>query len=82
MAKISALIVVIIIAFGFYYLGNFKDINNQSNTENKTQPKEEVVENINDFEECIAAGNPPLPDAPDKCLTKGGHLFIEGVYEE
>ena len=33
------------------------------------------------YEECIAEGNQPLPDAPDKCLTKDGHLFIEGVVE-
>jgi hypothetical protein len=37
---------------------------------------------ITNFEECIAAGFPPLKDAPDKCLTSGGHLFIKGVVEE
>ncbi|OGZ08410.1 MAG: hypothetical protein A3D65_03540 [Candidatus Lloydbacteria bacterium RIFCSPHIGHO2_02_FULL_50_13] len=37
---------------------------------------------ITNYDECITAGNPPLPDAPDKCLTKDGHVFIEGVIEE
>ncbi|MDO8520663.1 MAG: hypothetical protein Q7S52_00945 [bacterium] len=37
---------------------------------------------ITNYDECIAAGNSPLPDASDKCLTKDGHIFIEGVIEE
>ncbi len=36
---------------------------------------------ISNFEECIAAGNRPLADAPDKCLTQDGHVFIKGVLE-
>jgi len=33
------------------------------------------------YEECIAEGNEPLPDDPDKCLTTSGHIFIKGVVE-
>ena len=34
------------------------------------------------YDECIAEGNKPLPDDPTKCLTKDGHLFIQGVVEQ
>lgn len=83
MAKISALLVVIAILGGLYYFGIFG--NKESQIENKTSQKEtmtEEVENISNYEECIAAGNKPLPNSPDKCLTKAGHLYIEGVVEE
>src|SRR3989344_7047820 len=33
------------------------------------------------YDECIAEGNQPLPDAADKCLTKDGHVFVKGVVE-
>src|SRR3989338_5815439 len=42
---------------------------------------EEDESAIKNYDECIAAGNSPLPDAPDKCLTKVGHIFIQGVVE-
>lgn len=46
------------------------------------QDSEEDEPSITNYDECVAAGNSPLPDAPDKCLTKSGHVFIQGVVEE
>ena len=46
------------------------------------QDSEENEPAITNYEECIAAGNSPLPDAPDKCLTRSGYIFIQGVIEE
>lgn len=33
------------------------------------------------YDECIAEGGAPLPDAPDKCLTRDGHIFVKGADE-
>lgn len=44
-------------------------------------PETQSERAITNYDECIAVGNPPLPDAPDKCLTKGGHVFIRDVIE-
>ena len=44
-------------------------------------PKAAGASTAANYDECITEGNSPLPDAPDKCLTKDGHLFIQGVVE-
>lgn len=96
MPKFLALIVAILIIGGIYFyqkggefpawLSSFKSDKIKTPTpdlqssENKPVSTEEV--SINSYAECLAAGNKPLQDAPDKCLTKDGHVFIEGVIEE
>lgn len=44
-------------------------------------PSQDSTSTATNYDECIAEGNQPLPDAPDKCLTADGHLFISGVVE-
>ncbi len=96
MPKILAFIVVILFIGGIYYYqkgapiwfselrsetNNKESESNNNSSETNTENRIETVP-INSFEECVAAGNKPLVDAPDKCLTKDGYLFIEGVIEE
>ena len=47
-----------------------------------TLPNQDNPSTAANYDECIAEGNRPLPDAPDKCLTKDQHLFIKGVVEQ
>ena len=50
-------------------------------TSSSSAQNQENASTATNYEECIAEGNQPLPDSPDKCLTKDGHIFIEGVVE-
>jgi len=40
-----------------------------------------VVQSINNFEECIAAGNPAMESYPRQCRTVDGQHFVEIINE-
>lgn len=80
--RILVLIFVIAVIFGFYqfYYKNTKSPTYDSNSvtsEIQNQDSEKVE--ISNYDECIEAGNLPLAEDNDKCLTKEGYLFIKGV---
>ncbi len=93
MPKFLALIAALLLIGGIYYYqeGTLPVWFNATTTPQYVAPSTAISPNvsnegettpINSYEECIAAGNKPLPEAPNKCLTKDGHVFIEGVIEE
>jgi len=50
-------------------------------------PEKEMVSDIdepiiNNFEECIAAGNPAMESYPRQCRTPDGEHFVESIQEE
>ena len=45
-------------------------------------PKKGVSPAINNFEECVAAGNQVLESYPRQCQTKDGRNFVETLVKE
>ncbi|MFA6279051.1 MAG: hypothetical protein WCS97_02875 [Candidatus Paceibacterota bacterium] len=75
--------VLVVAGFFFFYYGKSPASapsanTKQTSTDTSAQTQDSTATN---YDECIAEGNQPLSDAPDKCLTKDGHLFIQGVVE-
>jgi hypothetical protein len=42
-----------------------------------TARNQEIANNVNSFDECVAAGNPIMESYPRKCSTRDGKLFVE-----
>ncbi|MDO8492072.1 MAG: hypothetical protein Q7S34_00330 [bacterium] len=89
---LAAFVAIVLVGGYFYFLRTDSSIISQepkadvpvvqTSDQNQITPQNQAnVENVTNYDECIAAGNPPLSDAPDKCLTKNGHIFIRGVVE-
>lgn len=85
-----AVVITLGVTFGLYYFETHEGVmtfeNYSSSTTATTSQLDSVsgderITTIHSFDECIAAGNAPLKDAPDKCLTKDGHIYIQGVVE-
>ena len=85
--SLLAPIIAVIVFGGFFYFyqsGSFRS--EQSSTASSTSQtasdqSQTSISTATNYDECIAEGNQPLPDAPDKCLTTNGHIFIKGVIE-
>ena len=81
-------VVLAVVLFGggyYYYMNKHSDQSStppptsetsQTQSDTSTQPS-----TATNYDECIAEGNKPLASDPTKCLTKDGHLFIQGVDE-
>ena len=79
---IAAIVFAILVFAGiaYFYYGRPSSIEDSSSTDTITAPATPSTSATN-YDECIAEGNKPLPDSPDKCLTSDGHVFIQGVAE-
>ena len=78
-------IALAIILFGglfYFYRDGAPSIKPSTDTNQSPSNQNQMsTSTATNYEECITEGNAPLPDAPDKCLTTNGHLFIQGVVE-
>ena len=93
-SNLLAAIIAVVVFGGFFYFYQWRSSNegqlptdmpliNTSQTSSGSSAQEENnVSSATNYDECIAEGNQPLTEAPDKCLTKSGHLFIKGVIEQ
>jgi len=86
-SSLLAIILAVVLFGGFYYfnpggssLGGTPSAGAPDSSDATAQIQKSTSTATN-FDECIAEGNKPLPDAPDKCLTTSGHIFIKGVVE-
>jgi len=68
---IAVIIVILVVAIGALMVTPEKEI---------VSDIDELI--INNFEECIAAGNPAMESYPRQCRTPDGKHFVESIPEQ
>lgn len=80
MKFLAGVVVVVLISAFVYFNKNRQNIETPPiNIKSDEKTLQDLTPSANNYEECIAIGNTPLPEDPDKCLTSDGYLFIRGA---
>jgi len=78
---IAVIVVILVVAIGALMIAPEKEIVSDIDNSNLQVNPDRVVQSINNFEECIAAGNPAMESYPRQCRTVDGQHFVETINE-
>ncbi len=78
---IAVIVVILVVAIGALMIAPEKEIVSDIDNSIPQVNPDIVVQSINNFEECIAAGNPAMESYPRQCRTVDGQHFVEIIDE-